>query len=171
MCILKGFGFFFGLGVIYNLFRGDFSNAFWGLVIAATLFFTGGLLGREDSCAEKFEQWLLHHKAALFDGEILVFSGQSIALETKVTRYFVVFSFLIFSAKEKTRYLVRGETKTRLAGFLCSVLTLVFGWWALPEGPISTLWALGKNARGGETVQVAVLLNTLAKTQSKADSA
>lgn len=166
MCILKGFGFLFGAAALWNLVTGDFSNAGWGFGIAFFLFFLGGLLGREDVRAEEFEKWLMRNKTALLDGQTLNFSGQNIALETRLTRYFVVFSFLLLSTKEKTRYLVRGETKTRLVGILCSILTLIFGWWALPEGPLSTLWALGKNARGGETGEVAVLLNTLVKARS-----
>ena len=167
MCILKGFGFLFGAAALWNLVKGDFSNAVWGFGIAVVLLMVGGQLSREDARAEEFENWLLDNKTALLDGQRLDFYGHNIALETKLTRYFVVFSFLIFSTKEKTRYLVCGETKTRLRGLFCSFLTLIFGWWALPEGPLSTLWSLGKNARGGEISQVAVLLNTLVKNLSR----
>lgn len=167
MCLVQGFAFLFSLAALWNLITGDFVNAAWGFGIAVFLMWVGKLLGREEKQAEEFENWLVQNKSALFDGQFLEYHGQNIGLQTSLTRFFIVFSFLVFSTKEKTRYLVRGTTKTRLAGLFCSVLTLLFGWWALPEGPLSTLWALSKNARGGEICEVAALLNQLVKVQSK----
>ena len=166
MCILYGFALLFGAGAVYNLFRGNFVNVAWGLGFAFVLFVFGSLLGHEEARAEEFEKWLLNNKTALLDGETLDFEGQNIALTTQLARYEWLLSFVIASSSQKTRYLVRGTTKTKLSACFCCVLTLIFGWWSLPTGPLETFWTLGKNARGGEKTDVARLLNELVKANS-----
>ena len=43
---------------------------------------------------------------------------------------------------------------------LYSVVTLLFGWWGIPWGPIYSVQSLARNARGGEDV-THLLVNTL----------
>ena len=48
---------------------------------------------------------------------------------------------------------------TTLRSFLYSLVTLVFGWWSLPRGPISTIQSLFINIFGGTKVTVNELLS------------
>ncbi len=170
MCFFYLFALIFAGGGVYNLFRADWLNVLWGFGFALVLFVIGSLLGREELVKDELETWLLDNKTAILDGETLDFRGQPIALQTRLTRYSFLISFVIASVQTPTRHLESGQWKTKLAGLFCSVLTLLFGWWSLPTGPIDTVVVLFKNARGGTKTDVARLLNELEKARQKAAS-
>lgn len=54
-------------------------------------------------------------------------------------------------------YFVRGSESAVFHGLPYSALTLLFGWWGIPWGPIYSVSALANNFRGGHDVTNEVL--------------
>jgi hypothetical protein len=80
-----------------------------------------------------------------------------------LAQYQVTLSFLIVTYKIPTRLYVVGHDATWLVGAACTLLTLVFGWWGIPWGPLYTLQAVTQNLRGGLRQTVAERLEGLAR--------
>lgn len=63
------------------------------------------------------------------------------------------FSFIILSFNETSAiYFIRPGESVLAKGWSYTLLTLFFGWWSLPFGPIHTFLALGVNLGGGQDV-------------------
>lgn len=78
---------------------------------------------------------------------------------------FLVFSycislFLVVSLRRfSTAFLVAPNTSHRSISWRYNILTLAFGWWGLPYGPIFSIRALRINAMGGIDATEDVMLN------------
>lgn len=71
----------------------------------------------------------------------------------RFVRFHWVLSWIVFSLSLSSRaHFVRPGDSTLRRSWPFSVVTLIFGWWALPSGPIHTISALSTNLRGGEDV-------------------
>ncbi len=75
---------------------------------------------------------------------------------------FVVFqycvSILIMSFKRPSPvYFIRAGESARGKGFGFSLISLLFGWWGIPWGPIWTIGSVVTNSRGGRDITNEVL--------------
>lgn len=89
-------------------------------------------------------------------------SNEDLARELDRGGKFVVFQYTIsvvlmtFKRTSAVRFIRAGEG-TFGASMPYSAITLLFGWWGIPWGPIYSLMSLIKNASGGEDVTGNVL--------------
>ncbi len=70
---------------------------------------------------------------------------------------FVVFtyalSFIIFSVRNSSPiYFIRKGQSTWRRSFQYTMISLLFGWWGIPWGPIFTVMSIYRNLRGGRDV-------------------
>jgi hypothetical protein len=70
---------------------------------------------------------------------------------------FVIFNFavsvLVLSFKQPTSiYFIRGNESALVRALPFIGISLVFGWWGIPWGPIYTIWSLVENLGGGKDV-------------------
>jgi len=75
---------------------------------------------------------------------------------------FVVFTYcvsiLVLSFKRTSGiYFLKAEDSATGKGLLFSLISLLFGWWGIPWGPIWTIGSLVTNTRGGVNVTSQVL--------------
>ena len=89
-------------------------------------------------------------------------SGEDIARELDRGGKFVVFEYTIsiilmtFKRASKVRFVKAGEG-TFMASMPYTLITLCFGWWGIPWGPIYSFMALFSNLSGGKDVTADVL--------------
>lgn len=82
----------------------------------------------------------------------------AVALGTRYVYFRFAFSLVLFSMVHPTRvHVVNGRKQALLRGSPYTLLTLLFGWWGLPHGPIYTIACLITNLRGGVDVGPEVL--------------
>jgi hypothetical protein len=72
---------------------------------------------------------------------------------SRCVRYVVCVSFLIATVQKQTPLkLCSSPSLQYLSAIPASVASMIFGWWALPWGPLLTVRALWINLNGGEDV-------------------
>ena len=81
---------------------------------------------------------------------------------------FVIYSYtisiILLTFKQPTAiYFVRSNENAALKSLPWVLLTMVFGWWGFPWGPIYSIWSLIENLGGGKDVtrDVCAALNAL----------
>jgi hypothetical protein len=90
-------------------------------------------------------------------GNINGYSAADLQKEAANGARFVDYSFcisvIVTTFKKTSRvYMIRpGESAAR-KGFGYTLLSLLFGWWAIPRGPRHTLKSIRKNMKGGNDV-------------------
>jgi ankyrin repeat protein len=147
---------FTGLFVItagISLYNGDIENSVAGAFMALLLVGLIVTFRREDSAANRFVSWLKIHKDNIYN-ERAKYQEAQLLPSTMLTQYQVVFSFVIFTTVLSSRMLVAGSGMAAGYRFGFSVITLLFGWWGIPWGPIQTIRILWRNMRGGQRVSV-----------------
>lgn len=123
-------------------------------VVAALLFV---YFRRERDEQKKLLHWLSVHRGAI-EREGLHDKGTLVRPETQVTVYEATASFFLVTIRFKSRmYFPEAGDGTR-ARLVCSLASLLFGWWGVPWGPIWTLVALNRNLRGGQLATVGELV-------------
>jgi ankyrin repeat protein len=147
---------FAGLFVIttgINLYNGDFENGIacgvTGILLIGLIF----LFRREDLTTTRFVSWLKIHKENIYN-ERARYNETSVLPSTVLAQYQVVFSFVIFTTVLSSRMLIDGTGSASGYKYGFSLITLLFGWWGFPWGPIQTLRVLIRNMRGGQKVTV-----------------
>ncbi len=102
---------------------------------------------------DEFQNWLLRNVPGLAQGT-MVYRGIPVTLETCVTRYSGAYS-LVISHSDWSRWYFIGIDDWRGRWFN-TIVTVVFGSWGLPLGPIETLLSLWVNlpAPGGDVSTV-----------------
>jgi hypothetical protein len=76
-----------------------------------------------------------------------------VTLDTKLVQYQCAVAFVVGCFLTPSRLYIQGEEDTAPVAIFCTVVSLLFGWWALP-GPLFTLRALWVNLRGGSVSTV-----------------
>ena len=89
-------------------------------------------------------------------------SGEQLSLELQRGARFVFFQYCIslivvtFRRSSNIYFVRAGESAAgKAAGF--SLVSLLFGWWGIPWGPIYTIGSFITNARGGKDVTREIL--------------
>ncbi len=73
------------------------------------------------------------------------YNGVYIDRETEFMQYELCFSWVLFSYRSKSSYYIKDYHPTPMLSLLFSGFCLVFGWSALPRGPIYTFLAIKHN--------------------------
>ena len=91
-------------------------------------------------------------------------------METKFRTYGLTFSCLICTLTFETRYFPAQERRWGWC-VMCVLLTLLFGWWHIPFGPIHTLHTIGRNLCGGEVQTIREIFEKAVGGKEKAAKA
>jgi hypothetical protein len=86
------------------------------------------------------------------------FRDEPLTYATRLREHELVLSFLIVSVRMPTRPAAHGSRAERALRAGCTLVTLIFGWWGVPWGPIWTVRALRRNLGSAGEVTVAELL-------------
>ena len=89
--------------------------------------------------------------------------GIPITPATIVRTYDTALSLFFFSTYCPSVYVVDGTPAAKRAKYLALAGTLLFGWWAIPFGPIFVLIALVGSLRGGNVARVHELLDGMGR--------
>ena len=89
-------------------------------------------------------------------------SPESVKFEVERGGRFVIFQYcvsvLVMSFKRPSSiYFIKAEESALGKGLGFSLISLLFGWWGIPWGPIWTIGSLVTNSRGGVNVTSQVL--------------
>ena len=84
-------------------------------------------------------------------------SSEQVLAEIRRGARFIVFTYtvsvLILTLRRPTDvYFVRAGESGALKSLPYTLITLVFGWWGIPFGPIYSIWTLAENLSGGKDV-------------------
>jgi hypothetical protein len=83
---------------------------------------------------------------------------QELARGAKFVIFYYTISILILTFKNPTNiYFIRAGEGTFGKSILYTVISLLFGWWGFPWGPIYTIAALVTNLSGGKDVTAEVV--------------
>jgi hypothetical protein len=166
MCLVAGFAFLFLGAAVWNLFQGDTENATFGFVIGSVLAVFAYAVSREENATQEFLGFLVENEEKLNAGSSIEYQGRTLSSSTDVTQFYACVSFLILTTKVPSRFFIRGSHNTAGIGLIYSLVTLVFGWWGIPFGPIYTIQSLYKNIRGGEKKPISQLLTEIEKIEA-----
>jgi hypothetical protein len=76
----------------------------------------------------------------------------------KFVIYQYVISIIVMTFRRSSDvYFVRGNENGVVKGLGFTILTLLFGWWGIPWGPIHSIGSLYNNLRGGKDVTQEIL--------------
>ncbi|PZD96270.1 hypothetical protein DNH61_08705 [Paenibacillus sambharensis] len=106
---------------------------------------------------EKFRMWLDANRLQILSDRAF-YNHIEIDRHTKFVQFDAAVSFGIFSTRRTSRLFVREVHFTLLQGMLFSLITLMFGWWALPVGPFRSISVLWRNVRGGHKITAQELI-------------
>ena len=157
-------GCLFLAGAVSNLVgeSKDIPNAIVGSIIGVVLLGVPLIYRWQRRYDEHFLRWLdqnaerVLHKGAEYRNAII--TGDSV-----LTQYDTALSFLVVSLRVPSRlYIVNAETGVGVAAFY-TTLSLLFGWWGIPWGPIYTVRAITTNGEGGKKISVAELIASRAR--------
>lgn len=159
MRLIAFFAALFLIAAAWNLTQGNSEDAIAGFVISGIMAGVFFLFKKEDRQSVDFLTWVTANREALGKGGAL-YKGILVTPETKIIRFQACFSFLVVTVKFPSRYFIQNHDGLLRAGFAYSLITLLFGWWGIPWGPIYTVQSLIKNARGGDKQTIAGLIQT-----------
>jgi hypothetical protein len=118
------------------------------LAIASILFGIYLLIKIHRRLRDEFYDWLFRNVQAVRSGGAL-YSGNLVTLQTQITQYQAVLSFLLVTIKAPSRVYLVGYESGRVIAILFTLISLLFGWWVIPWGPVHTIRAVSKNISGG----------------------
>jgi hypothetical protein len=145
-----------------------YDEACAGFCIGAVLLGLAYAMRTQSEQERAFDEWLLGNVENVYKSSA-EYDGVLISAETKLVQYETALSFLIVSFKVPTRHYIVGERSAVAASVICSVTSLVFGWWGLPWGPIYTVGVLSSNSLGGKRQTIAERLGQLIEEQRAAE--
>jgi len=127
----------------------------WGDYIVVVL--AGSVLGLyfyysyQERLANEFRDWLLRNVKAVVNGTAN-YQGTPVTLATQVTRFSGAYSF-VFSNHDWSRWYVVGADD-RKGKWLHNAISILFGSWGLPLGPLEPAMALMINLPGGDKLTI-----------------
>ena len=88
----------------------------------------------------------------------------------KFVFYTYTVSIIVMTFKRPTDvYFIRAGENAVLKGLPQTLISLLFGWWGIPWGPIYTIGTLYRNLRGGRDVTEEILQSILDHRNSSAE--
>jgi hypothetical protein len=109
---------------------------------------------KQDKRSKAFAAWLGENVEKVMQGGAS-YEGVLITPKTELVRYTVACSILILTAKQASPLMIADKDDTTKLAAIYTLISLVFGWWGIPWGPIYTVQAVYNNLRGGtrQTIQ------------------
>lgn len=142
------FGLLFLAGAASNIVgpEPDYAEAAAGAAIGAALlglFFFSRTHARR---GDELPAWLLRN-AAEIERTGLHYESRLNTPTTVLVRYQVALSFLIVTFKLPMRPYVEGEDPIFVVATLATVVSLLFGWWGIPWGPVYTVQVVDRTEK------------------------
>ena len=106
---------------------------------------------------QELTAWLARNREALRKGKA-VFNGVPINYETELTRFVRVTGLVYVCLRQYSRFFVCGVEPFDAVARAYTCHSLLFGWWAIPWGPIRTVQAIKTNSSGGMRTRVLDLI-------------
>lgn len=114
---------------------------------------------RENQQAMKFLKWLQANRHHVENGGA-VYRGQMITPGTVLKRYRACISLVVFTGTFYSRFYLPDEGSLGGA-FAASMISMTFGWWAVPWGPLLTPQVIYSNLSRGYRQCVFELIQVL----------
>jgi hypothetical protein len=112
---------------------------------------------RAELKTKEFHLWLKEHWDEISrDGVRL--NGTLITPRTQFVQYQACISVLVYSFKLSSEWFV-SEQDEIVPKTICTTLSMLFGWWGFPTGPIWTCQSIFANLRGGSTMNAQELVD------------
>lgn len=134
----------FVIFLVSSIIRQDYRNIVFQSIVLCVLLLLYIAFRKDQKRSNEFAIWLYLNRDKLRQ-EGANYEQCLIDRDSEFVQYEVCLSFGIFSYRTKTGYYVKGYHLTPLLNMAFSLYTLLFGWWAIPLGPIHTVRALGFN--------------------------
>jgi len=152
-------GILFIIAEFYNFFSRtpNIGEGLAGLAIGAVLIILYFFSKKQEQLRNHFLLWLIENKDLLRSRGIN-YENFIITHQTEITYYQVVLSFLIITLKIPSRFYVVNFNANASKAAIFSFISLIFGWWGIPWGPIYTIQAVIRNLRGGVRQKIEDLL-------------
>lgn len=148
------------LSFAYNAYMMKWADAALAGSMCLLALFGWRFLSHEMDLAIDFVFELEEQLADLLQGDPVEVGGVEITQDSELRRFPTVVSFILASEQDRSRFVVSGQPTWKVrAG--CLLTTLVWGWWALPWGPILTLKAVEIILAGGTKESVGDLAGQL----------
>ena len=154
----------FGLGCLYN---GATGNAI-GFGVLSLFSLLMALLNSYNYRWEKaFSQWLFANADRLWNKHPLGnFKGEEFEKFDTLTQFSYCVSFIFFSKTYYSHsYHVKNKGQMFVIGLFYAIISFVYGWWAMPLGPVNTVKSIISCIRGGHKYVLAEVLNNIPKTK------
>ncbi len=145
MMVLLLLGALFAAFAIYNLATGDYANGLVGLGIGGVL---AGLYFAQKKRVQK-------DAVTLKNAEYARCSRCGGSRNVRMRAYLICYSLIFFTSKSPAPVRPVCDSCRVTAGLPYSLLSLLFGWWGIPWGPIYTVQSIIQNFRGGAVVPTA----------------
>jgi len=144
MMLLGLLGALFAVGFVFNLAQDPIqvAEACVGGSVALAALSGFAYLWRKSSQEEGLLAWF---DARQGQGH-LEYLGVPLAEDTELFVHEVVVSFLVVTLEEEVVSL--DPARARWNALWCTLISLCFGWWALPRGPFATTAAVARNLAG-----------------------
>ncbi len=140
--------------------KGENDAAIFWLGVGVIIGIIAIFLKKDKNKSDNFLLWLVNNAAQVRKGTAR-YEGKLITLATEVTQFQACFSFLIMTTKSPSRFFIKGHDNLIAIGLVYTLVTLVFGWWGLPWGPIYTLETLYRNTVGGHKQNIGDMINKI----------
>ncbi|MGG0813612.1 hypothetical protein ABE142_13155 [Paenibacillus alvei] len=134
----------FVIFLVSSIIRQDYRNIVFQSIVLCVLLMLYIVFRKDQKRSNEFAIWLYLNREQLRQ-EGANYEQCLIDRDSEFVQYEVCLSFGIFSYRTKTGYYVKGYHLTPLLNMAFSLYTLLFGWWAIPSGPIHTVRAIGFN--------------------------
>jgi len=137
----------FGIYGVYDSLRmHDYHNA-WVVSVMTVVFWCPLVLTvLAEINQRKFLRWLESNLDALAAGET-VFRGVKVSARTEVVTFDLAFSVVVASFKIPSQMFIVGQHRIWPWRIAYTLLSLVFGWWGVPYGPVYTVQAVHGNLK------------------------
>ena len=150
--------------------EGDIGQAVFWLEISVVIAIIAIFIHKEEKKANEFLMWLVNNAASVRNGTAR-YDGKPVTPTTEVTQFMACFSFLVLTTKSPSRFFVKGHNNLIAIGLAFTLVSLVFGWWGLPWGPIYTLETLYRNVTGGHKQNIGEMIDKIEKATVEAEKA
>jgi len=163
------FSVLFIVGAISNLYNGEYQTIPECLLASLICLIIYYFLNREKKKSVEFISWVIENKNNIENGGTYLEFAE-IKPDTELIQFQICISFILFSVKSPSRFLVKGYDKTLSKKTICTIISFIFGWWGIPWGPIYTIQTICNNLAGGKKIKVSDLLDKMNQTDKLTDA-
>ena len=98
--------------------------------------------------SDRFIGWLVENIDEVRAGTAQ-YNGLPLRLDAKLRQYQTTVSCLLFTFVKPSRIYVDGHENCFFGALRCTVVSVLFGWWGFPWGPLHTIGSILGNLFGG----------------------